>query len=103
MIKAKIHQPSKSAMQSGRGKLKHWLLEYIAPTGRVPESLMGWVSSGDTLNQVKIKFDTAEEAVVFAEKHGLLYTVVKTHTRKVKPRNYGDNFKYIPTEEGKSA
>ena len=27
------------------------------------------------------------------------YTVLQPRERKVKPRNYGDNFRYIPTEE----
>ena len=28
MVKAKIYQPAKTAMQSGRGKTKNWVLEY---------------------------------------------------------------------------
>lgn len=102
MTKAKIYKPGKTAMQSGRAKTKYWLLEYISPTGRVPEALMGWVSSGDTLNQVRIKFETEEEAVAFAQKHGIDYTISATHERRPKPRNYGDNFKYIP-HEGETA
>lgn len=99
MTKAKIYKPSRNTMQSGRAKTKYWLLEYVSPSGRVPEALMGWVSSADTLNQVRIKFETDKEAVKFAKKHGLDYTVSTAHIRKTKPRNYGDNFKYIPIEE----
>ena len=50
-------------MQSGRGNLRHWLLEYELETPRRPEPLMGWVSSGDTLNQVRLRFASEEEAV----------------------------------------
>lgn len=103
MTKVKIYQPAKSAMQSGRGKTKQWILEYISTTGRVPEALMGWVSSGDTLNQVRIKFDDKDHAIAFAEKHGFKFTIQAPQSRKIKPRNYGDNFKYIPPQEGKSA
>ena len=94
MIKAKIYKPSKSAMQSGRAKTGQWLLEYerLAPLG--PESLMGWTASGDTLNQVRLKFDTLQDAIARAEKEGFEYTVQKPHERKVKPRNYSDNFVY---------
>ncbi len=90
-------------MQSGKGKTKSWVLEYIPESGRIPEALMGWVSSQDTLNQVRIKFATCDDAVAFAQKHGFSYKVDESHIRKVKPRNYGDNFKYIPYEDGKSA
>lgn len=103
MIKAKIYQPSKSAMQSGRGKMTGWVLEYEASSAREPEALMGWTGSGDTLNQVKMKFQAKEDAIAFAEKNGFAVTVLESHARKIKPRNYGDNFKYIPHGDGKNA
>lgn len=57
---------------------------------------MGWVSSEDTLNQVKLKFSSKQEAVAYAEKRGWEYTVAVDRERKVRPRSYMDNFKYIP-------
>ena len=57
---------------------------------------MGWCSSEDTLNQVQIKFATLDEAVGFAEKKGWDYKISQPRERRVVPRNYGDNFKYIP-------
>lgn len=99
-MKARIYKPSKSAMQSARGKAQDWVLEYESPSKRGPEPLMGWTCSGDTLNQVKLFFDTREQAVAFAEKNGLTYSISKVRERRVKPRNYGDNFKYIqPVED----
>jgi len=56
-MKARIYQPSRNTMQSGRGKTKNWVLEYENDTARIPEPLMGWVSSDDTNNQVTIHFD----------------------------------------------
>jgi hypothetical protein len=97
-MKAKIYQPAKTATQSGRGKTQAWVLEYELQTSRTPEPLMGWVASGDTLNQVRLKFKTLDEAVEFAREKGLEYTVSHPHERRVKPRNYADNFRYIPTE-----
>jgi hypothetical protein len=91
-LTAKIFKPVKSAMQSGRAKTKKWFLEYELETKRQPEALMGWVASGDTLNQVKIGFDTEEEAIAFAEKKGLGYTIVEPQARKLKGRTYLDNF-----------
>jgi len=57
---------------------------------------MGWTAAGDTLNQVRLKFKDMDEAIAFAQKKGWDFTVAPLHDRKVKPRNYGDNFRYIP-------
>lgn len=86
-------------MQSARGKSKSWIIECVLPSARKPESLMGWISSEDTLNQLRLKFDTAEDAVCYAKKYGWDYTVQPEHARKIKPRNYGDNFRYTPAAE----
>lgn len=99
MIKAVMYKPAKTAMQSGRGKAQQWVLEYETPTARLPESLMGWQESGDTLNQVRLKFDTLDQAVERAEKEGWSYTVKAEKSKRIRPRNYVDNFKYIPPEE----
>jgi len=98
-MKVKIHRPAKNAMQSGHGKSCYWLLEPDSLTKRTPEPLMGWTSSGDTLNQIKLRFDSAEDAVAFAQEKGWDYTVIQPHERRVVPRNYSDNFKYIPPAE----
>lgn len=97
--KARIYKPSKNAMQSGRSRTQAWILEYENETARRPEPLMGWTSSEDTLGQVRLKFDMLEDAVKYAEKNGLYYKVQAETQRKLKPRNYGDNFKYIPDDE----
>ncbi len=83
-------------MQSGRGNTKQWVLEFDLATPRRPEPLMGWTSSGDTLNQVCLRFDTQEGAVAYAERKGLTYAVEPVHERRVVPRNYADNFKQRP-------
>ena len=89
-------------MQSGLGRTGEWVLEYELASPRTPEPLMGWVASDDTLNQVRMHFDTLEEAKAFADKKGLEYTAQLPHERRVKPRNYGDNFKYVPVKEAKN-
>ena len=92
-MKVRIFRPSKTAMQSARGKAKLWQIEPELESARVPEPLMGWVSSEDTLNQVRLRFATAEEAVRYAEKNGWIYSLDEALDRKVTPRNYGDNFR----------
>lgn len=85
-------------MQSGRAT-PFWILEYDSDAQRSPEPLMGWTQSDDTLHQVKMKFDSLQKAQKYAEEKGLKYTVLPAHIKRVKPRNYGDNFKYIPPAE----
>jgi hypothetical protein len=100
-MKARIYKPSKNAMQSARGKTHLWVLEYELETPRRPEPLMGWTASGDTLNEVVLKFDSKEAAIAFAEAKGIEYQVDGEHHRKVKPRSYLDNFRWRPYEEEK--
>ena len=66
-MQVRIYQPAKTAMSSGRAKTQAWILEYEIETPRRPEPLMGWTSSGDTLNQVKLSFPTREDAVAFTD------------------------------------
>ena len=94
-IRCRIFQPPKSSMQSGRAQ-SAWLLEYESETARRPEPLMGWTSSGDTLNQVRLRFAARDEAVAFAERKGFEYSVEATAPHRVRPRNYADNFRYQP-------
>lgn len=98
-MKARIYSPAKTAMQSGRAKTGRWILEYETETPRRPEPLMGWSSSEDTLNQVRIGFSRVEDAVAFARRQGLDYTVAPPRQRKVVPRNYTDNFRYVPPSD----
>jgi hypothetical protein len=94
MAEARIFRPAKTAMQSGRAKTRRWVLEYELPTPRRPDPLMGWSSAADTLNQVQLRFDTLEEAVAYAGKHGLAYTVIEPHERVFRPKSYADNFRW---------
>lgn len=105
-MRVRIYQPCKSASQSGRAKSATWLVEPEITTARTPESLMGWISAGDTLGELKgrLQFDTREEAQAFAEKQGWECVVLLPKTRKVTPRNYLDNFRWVrPQDESRGA
>ncbi|NNE22603.1 MAG: ETC complex I subunit, partial [Rhizobiales bacterium] len=39
---ARIYQPARNAMQSGKAKSKNWLLEFDADAPRQADPLMGW-------------------------------------------------------------
>jgi hypothetical protein len=94
MALARIYRPAKTAMQSGRAQTRNWRLEYEPASRRDPDPLMGWSSARDTLNQVRMRFPTLDEAVAFAKKLGLDYTVMEPHARSSKPKSYADNFRY---------
>ena len=64
----KIYKPSKSSMQSGLGKTKQWLAEYISEKDKTKDSLMGWNSSLDTKEQIKMLFETRTHADYSDEK-----------------------------------
>lgn len=93
MNKARIYSPSKTQMQSGKAKTGHWVLEFERER-RTIDPLMGYTSSGDPLSQVSLSFHTREEAVAYAEKHGIDYTVQEPHESKRRRLSYADNFRY---------
>ena len=91
MKKAKIYKPTKTAMQSGFRNTKNWLLEFdTLNTGINP--LMGWVTSKDTMSEVKIEFSTKEQAINYAEKNNINYYVLEPKKRKLIIKSYSDNF-----------
>lgn len=81
-------------MQAGRGQTRKWVLEYEPATGRGRDPLMGWTSAADTLNQVRLRFDTIEEARAFAEKQGVAYDIIEPQKAVERPKSYADNFRY---------
>jgi hypothetical protein len=93
-MRARIFQPPKNAMQSGWAKTHVWALEFLPEHGRVADPLMGWSGGGDTQTQVKLTFETREEAIAYAERNEIQFEVELSHARRVKPKAYADNFKY---------
>jgi hypothetical protein len=93
-MRARIYQPPKTAMQSGWAGTHEWMLEYEPASPRRADPLMGWIGSNDTQAQVKLTFATREEAVAYADKHGITYDLELPQPRRIKPKAYADNFRY---------
>ena len=93
-MQVRIYQPPKTAMQSGQASSKRWVLEFEPNSARQVEPLMGWTSSRDTRSQLRLRFGTAEEAVAYARKHGLMYSLERPVEKAIKPKAYADNFSY---------
>ena len=91
MRKAKIYIPTKTAMQSGRGKLKKWILEFETKDPSI-NPFMGWETSSDTLEEVVIKFSSKEKAIEYAKKNNILYKVIEPNKKKFVIKSYADNF-----------
>ncbi len=64
-------------------------------SARAIDPLMGWTSSGDMKSQIKLSFDTKEEAIAYAERNGIPYRVEepKPATSWRRLASYADNFK----------
>jgi hypothetical protein len=91
---ARIFRPSKTAMQSGKGKSDGWVLEFEPSDARRPDPLMGWTLTADTEGQVRLSFETKEEAVRYADQHGIAFQVIDPHPAKRIIKAYADNFAF---------
>ena len=78
-------------MQSGRGKLKNWVLEFVTKDPSI-NPLMGWETSSDTLEEVVLKFPTKEKAIEYAKKNNISYYIVEPNKKEFVIKSYADNF-----------
>jgi len=92
---ARIYKPARTAMQSGTAKTKEWVLDYEPEQPPVIEPLMGWTSSGDMKQELRLHFDSKEEAIAYCEREGIAYQVFDSPPAGKRPRiSYSDNFAY---------
>jgi len=90
---ARIYRPAKTAMQSGRAKTHRWVLDFEPEQPQEIEPLMGYTSSGDMRSQIRLQFDTKEEAVDYAKRNGIAYQVFEPKDRARATIAYSDNFR----------
>ena len=90
---ARIFQSPKNAMQSGRARTDHWVLEFAPAEARQADPLMGWAGSGDTQRQVRLTFGSESDARAYATRYGIDASVVPTPPRRLKLQAYADNFR----------
>ena len=100
---ARIYQRAKSSMQSGRARASEWILEFEPAEAKQPATLTGWAGSGDTEDQVQLRFDTLDAARAYASAHGFETRVIPANPPELKLKTYADNFSVgpvIPVGEG---
>jgi hypothetical protein len=97
---ARIYMPPKSAMQSGRGRSQGWVLEFEPAEQKRIDPLTGWFGSGDTQAQIRLHFDTREQAIAYAQGKGIPFEVEEPAPirAQIKPKSYSDNFRYGRTD-----
>ena len=93
-MSARIFSTAKTAMQSGKAKTGHWVLEFDAEKPRKIDPLMGYTTSGDMKSQIRLVFETKEEAVAYAEKNGIGYRVQEPKEAKRRQISYAENFRF---------
>jgi hypothetical protein len=90
---ARIFKPKKSAMTSGRGNTREWVLEFISQDAtRSTDPLMGWTSINDTTGQVRMTFETRDQAIAYAKRQNLIFSVDEAVERKRLVKSYSENF-----------
>jgi hypothetical protein len=94
MPTARIYLPAQSAMQEGTANTTFWVLDFEDSAPKGVEPLMGWTSSPDTRQQVRLRFGTKEEAVAYCEQNGLPYRVTMPSPNRARRivQSYADNF-----------
>jgi ETC complex I subunit conserved region len=90
----RIYRPAKTAMQSGEARTKEWLLEFEPAAAAKRDPLMGWTSSSDMQAEVHLEFASKDEAIAYATRNGLAYTVVEPKPRRPIRKSYADNFRF---------
>lgn len=93
LLRGVIYQPCRSAMSSGgKAAPPYWILEFERQSSSLPDPLMGWSSSADTLGQVRLKFPSREAAIAHARRHGIAATVIEPRRPRPTIHTYASNF-----------
>jgi hypothetical protein len=89
---ARIYKPARTAMQSGTANTKEWVLDYEPEQPRTVEPLMGWTSSGDMKQELRLRFDSKDDAIAYCQREGIAYEVFESKPLQRTRIAYSDNF-----------
>ncbi|MBZ5761449.1 MULTISPECIES: ETC complex I subunit [Rhizobium] len=93
-MSAKIYRPAKTAMQSGKAKTHSWVLEFDQESPRKIDPIMGYTSSDDMRQQLKLSFESQELAEAYATRNGIEYRVIPPKETVRQTVSYTDNFRF---------
>ncbi|MDR6819014.1 hypothetical protein J2X76_004196 [Neorhizobium sp. 2083] len=95
---AKIYRPAKTAMQSGKAKTHLWVLEFDQEQPRRIDPILGYTSSGDMKQQLRLTFESQEQAEAYAKREGIEYRVIQPKDPNRQIVSYTDNFRFNRTQ-----
>jgi hypothetical protein len=93
MTIARISEIQRKTTQSGKARDGRWMLEFERQQPQRPDPLTGWAGSGDTATQVRLSFDSKDEAMAYAERKGFEVHIVPATPVTLKLQAYADNFR----------
>lgn len=91
-MKAFILQPSKCVTQSGKAFKKYLLVAVEAKDKRYQEPHNHWTGCAAPEAQIKMQFDTLDDAVNFAKQNNIEYEYIKSNLPKPRKKSYASNF-----------
>jgi hypothetical protein len=93
MTVARIIEEQRKTTQSGKALEGRWVLEFERQQPQRADPLTGWNGSGDTATQIKLRFNSKEEALAYATRKGFTVHVVPAPPVSMKIQTYADNFR----------
>ena len=98
LARARVYRPTPTPMQAGRARQGEWVVEFEPHLKPGIDPLMGWTSSADPLQQVRLSFNSLEEALAYCRRQRLATDVEMPSPRRPIRKSYTENF--IPFEDG---
>lgn len=89
-----IAQRPLKALQSGQRLSHQWQITW-KQQARWSNPLMGWTSTADPMSNLKLNFETQEDAIAFAQRNGWSFEVQRETSKKNTPAGtylYKHNF-----------
>ena len=93
MTTARIIEEQRKTTQSGKAKAGRWTLEIERKEALRPDPLTGWAGSGDTETQLRLSFDSKDEALAYARSKGFDVHIIPAPPVVLKLQAYADNFR----------
>ena len=91
--KVTIYRPRSSVNTQGSCSGKKWIIKFECDSSKFTYDLMKWTGSKDMSSELKLTFETKEQAIEFANKKKWSYQIQDDYTKKIIKKNYAENFK----------
>lgn len=93
-VRVRLTKPAASAAQSATGNSRLWEMMVEPTDPPFNDPLMGWSGSKDVNRQVRLTFETRDQAMAYARKRGFEVVERAPKTRAFRQKAYADNFAF---------